>query len=117
MCWPYQQIKEFIHLQTDLFIYIYLTILSGIIKDVIDIFDTNLFLLYFIFLLQFFEEVTHRESYAVPVSKNIHVPTPHEQVIVLPTHYLKKKNSFIINKATPKFFTKTTAKPEFLMSL
>jgi hypothetical protein len=87
ICWQSQKIKEFIHLQIHLIFYIYLTILSGIIREVINIFDTNLFLLNFIFLLQFFEGVTRRKSYAVPNSKNIHVPTPHESISVLPTHF------------------------------
>jgi hypothetical protein len=82
-------------------------------------FFTQTFLLYFIFLLRFFEEVPHRESYAVPNSKNIHVPTPHEQIIVLQLHFKTKEISihFIINKATPKLFSEITAKPELTMSL
>jgi hypothetical protein len=70
---------KIIHSPADSIIYLHLfnnTVRK--IKDPIDIFDSNLFLLYFIFFLQFFEEVTHRESYAVPNSKNIHIPTPRE---------------------------------------
>ena len=91
---------------------------SGIIKDVIDIFDTNLFILQFIFLLQFFEVIMHRKSYAVPNSKNNHLPTPHEQ-IVLQIHFKTEEKSinFIINKTTPRLFTERTAKLEFVMSL
>ena len=93
ICWQCQKIKEFIHLRIHFLIYIYLTILSGIIKEVIDIFNTNLFLLHFNFLLQFFEEVMRRKSYAVPNSKNIHIPTPHEPITVLPTHFKTKEKS------------------------